>query len=243
MEHKEYKRLKDTDTVVLFIHGIVGTPNHFEELVTLVPEQVSVYNVLLDGHGRKVRDFSRSSMKKWESQIAATVEELSSAYKEIYIVAHSMGTLLAMEQAIKNKKITKLFLLAVPLRVSLKFKIVINALKVCFDRIKPDDYETLAAKKCYGIENEKNLLKYIGWIPRFLELFAKIRQTRKAIHLLQTPCAVYQSCKDELVSIKSVKYLKQNPIISVKELKNSGHFYYDKADRSLLLDEFKKLMQ
>ena len=121
MEHKEYVRICDnSNIVILFIHGIVGTPNHFNEFVSLVPESFSVYNLLLDGHGKSVKDFSKTSMKKWEAQVASVVEKLSLTHEKIYIVAHSLGTLLAIDQAIKTKKVCKLFLLAVPLQLSLK---------------------------------------------------------------------------------------------------------------------------
>lgn len=243
MQHKEYvRKSENSNTAILFIHGIVGTPNHFNEFVSLAPESVSVYNLLLDGHGKSVKDFSKTSMKKWETQVASVVEELSLTHEKIYIIAHSLGTLLAMEQAVKNKKVCKLFLLAVPLSLSLKPKMLVNSLKVYFDRIRPEDYEALAAKKCYGIEKDKNPLHYIGWIPRFLELFAKIRQTRNNITLLNTPCIAYQSAKDEMVSRRSEKHLKRNSNILVKQLKNSGHYYYDKEDFAFLLSEFCNLL-
>ena len=243
MEHKEYIRIvQDSKVVVLFIHGIVGTPNHFNEFVSSVPESFSVYNLLLDGHGKGVKDFSKTSMKIWEDQVSSVVEKLSLAYEKIYIVAHSLGTLLAIEQAIKNTKICKLFLLAVPLCLSLKIRMPINSLKVYFDKIHPDDYEALAAKKCYGIEKDKNPFHYIGWIPRFLELFVKIRQTRKIIDFLNTPCFVYQSKKDEMVSSKSIKYLNQNLYMHINELENSGHYYYPKEDFDFLITEFNKML-
>lgn len=243
MEHKEYIRINDNaDVVVVFIHGIIGTPNHFNEFVSLVPQSMSIYNLLLDGHGKGPKDFSNTSMQKWEAQIAAVVDNLALTHKEIYIVAHSLGTLLAMEQAIKNEKITKLFLLAVPLKLSLKPKMISHSLKVYFDRIRPDDYEALAAKNCYGIAGDRNPFKYIGWIPRFLELFAKIRRTRRIITLLETSCVVYQSAKDEMVSKRSIKYLKQNSNISLNGLKNSGHYYYEENDWAFLLHEFRTLI-
>lgn len=243
MEHKEYVRINDCSKVaVLFIHGIVGTPNHFNEFVSLVPESFSVYNLLLDGHGKEVKDFSRTSMKKWETQVTSVVEELSLTHEKIYIVAHSLGTLLAIDQAILSKKVCMLFLLAVPLRLSLKPKMFINSLKVYFDKIRPDDYEALAAKKCYGIGKDRNIFHYIGWIPRFFELFAKIRQTRKNVHLLNRSCFAYQSKKDEMVSRRSIKDLKKNPCISINELENSGHYYYDKSDWDYLIAEFKKML-
>ncbi len=243
MIHKEYKRIYDnSNTAILFIHGIVGTPNHFNEFVSLVPESVSVYNLLLDGHGKGVKDFSKSSMKKWETQVASVVEELSLTNENIYIVAHSLGTLLAIEQAVKNQRVCKLFLLAVPLRLSLKPKMAINSLKVYLNKIRPDDYEAVAAKRCYGIGKDKNIFNYIGWIPRFLELFVKIRKSRKIIELININCAVYQSSKDEMVSSCSIKYLEHNAYISVKKLDNSGHYYYDKEDFNFLISEFKKMI-
>ncbi len=243
MKHKEYVRISDnSNTAILFIHGIVGTPNHFNEFVSLVPELFSVYNLLLDGHGKGVKDFSKTSMENWETQVASVVDELSLTHEKIYIVAHSLGTLLAIEQAINNQKICKLFLLAVPLSLSLKPKMAINSLKVYFDKIRPNDYEALAAKKCYGIGKDKNIFNYIGWIPRFFELFSKIRETRKIIKLLNTPCFVYQSKKDEMVSGQSIEYLKQNSYVSINELENSGHYYYDKTDWNYLITEFNKLL-
>ena len=112
VEHKEYVRINDySKTAILFIHGIVGTPNHFNEFVSLVPESFSVYNLLLEGHGKGVKDFSNASMKKWEAQVDSVVKELSLTHEKIYIVAHSLGTLLAIDQAVKNKKNTSCFFL------------------------------------------------------------------------------------------------------------------------------------
>ncbi len=243
MEHKEYIRIcKDSNIVILFVHGIVGTPNHFSEFLAFVPETVSVYNMLLDGHGKRVKDFSKTSMKKWERQVKSVVDELSLTHEKIYVVAHSLGALLAIEQAINNQKICKLFLLAVPLSLSLKPKMAINSLKVYFDKIRDDDLEALAAKNCYGIARDKNPFHYVGWIPRFFELFSKIRQTRKSIHLLNTSCFVYQSNKDEMVSKKSVKMLEQNPSVTINRLENSGHYYYDKTDWNYLITEFNTVL-
>ena len=113
MEHKEYLKINPTASIaILFIHGIVGTPNHFNPFIPLVPSTVSVYNLLLDGHGKAVKDFSSTSMKKWEEQVERAVIQLSETHKKIYIVAHSMGSLLAIEQALRNSKVSKLFLLA-----------------------------------------------------------------------------------------------------------------------------------
>ena len=243
MEHKEYIRINENaDVAFLFIHGIVGTPNHFDEFVSMIPESFSVYNVLLDGHGKSAKNFSATSMKKWVAQVSSVVETLSSNHERIYVVAHSLGTLLAIEQAIRHPEICNLFLLAVPLCLFIKPKMMINSLKVYFNKIRPDDYEALAAKRCCGINADKNPLHYIGWIPRFLELFSKIRKTHRIISLLNIPCTTYQSDNDEMVSRRSIKVLSENPCIKVNRLRNSGHYYYDDADWNYMLEDFGKLL-
>ena len=243
MEHKEYKRIvPEAQAAVLFVHGIVGTPNHFAELVSRVPEGISGYNLLLDGHGGSVRDFSHTSMQKWEEQVKNAVDELCLTHSKIYIVAHSMGTLFAIDRAIENEAMNGLFLLAVPLKIAPKPRMVSNLCKVYFDKIRPEDEVAQAAKRCYGIAQDQNPFHYLGWLPRYLELFAKARKTRKRIQELKTPCRVYQSARDELVSISSVKELQKNKAISIIELKNSGHYYYEQNDFEFLLNEFEKFI-
>lgn len=243
MEHKEYKRMNpDGSAAILFVHGIVGTPNHFAEFVARVPKGVSVWNILLDGHGGSVRDFSHTSMQKWEDQVRDAVDELTHSHTAVYIVAHSMGTLFAIDRAIENEKVKGLFLLAVPLKIAPKPRMVGNLCKVYFDKIKPDDEVALAAKRCYGIAQDKNPFHYFGWLPRYLELFAKAKRTRKRLVELHTPAMAYQSARDELVSTASAKSLRQNEAISVIELKNSGHYYYEQNDFAFLLKEFEKFI-
>ena len=241
--HREYKRIfENANTAILFIHGIVGTPNHFRPFIELVPENVSVYNILLDGHGKGVRDFSMSSMKKWETQIHRAVEELAQDHNQIYIAAHSLGCLLAIEQAACNLKITKLFLLAAPLKLSIKPDMFVNSMKVYFDKVSQDDPVATAAKECCGVTHSKNPLLYLGWTPRFLELFAKICETRRLVNQIKIPCTAYQSAKDEMVGLAASKILQQNPIISVIELKNSTHFYYDSKDLDFLKEKFSRFI-
>ena len=237
--HKEYVRIvENADVAILFIHGIVGTPNHFNRFIKLIDDSVSIYNVLLDGHGKGVKDFSKTSMTKWRKQIAETVEKLANEHEKIYIVAHSLGCLLSIEQAVSCPKVEKMFLLAVPLKVFLKPKAVLTALRVYRDKISSDDAPMLAAKECCGVEHDKNILSYLGWIPRFVELLCYIKEIRKSVKEISITCFAYQSRNDELVLKSAGKLLEENALICVKELKNSGHYYYEKEDFTLLEKEF-----
>lgn len=244
MEHKCYKKIvPGADTAVLLIHGILGTPNHFRPILPLIPQGYSVYNLLLHGHGADVRDFSRSSMTKWEKQVSSAVEELSASHKNIYIAAHSMGTLLAIEQAAKCPKIKGLFLLAIPIKIHLKWQMVKNCAKVYLNRISEDDILAQATKDSCSIKLCNNPFLYLGWIPRYLELFGKINRTRYLLPLLSTPCYTYQSHYDEMVSRKATEYLRTHSQMIVTEFKDSTHFYYSPADLAFLQVSFSDFIE
>lgn len=240
MEHRELiKAYPNSDNVILFIHGICGTPNHFAPFLPLVPDDWSVYNVLLDGHGKGVDDFAASSMAKWKEQIRRIVEDLCSTHKNVYICAHSMGTLFAMEEALRYpNKIRGLMLLASPLKIFLKPLAVLNSTKVIFNAVKETDEIALAGKYVYGIAPDPRLWKYLKWIPRYLELFREVARVRENIRSLTVPCVFYQSRKDELVSMSSVKYMKNNPNVSVYVLERSHHFHYNEDDLEFLKRKF-----
>ncbi len=237
--HTECKHIvKDAPSAILFVHGIAGSPDHFREWIKFLPNDISFHNLLLEGHGKGVRDFSKASMKKWKAQVAQAVEDLAQSHRQVYVVAHSMGTLLSIEESLKTSRISKLYLLSVPLKIWLKPRLFLTSLKIFFDKIDPGDRLAVAAKRCYGIAPDKNPLHYLGWIPRYLELFSQIRQTRKIIGNVHVPTFAFQSKKDEMVSLRSNKLLEKNPNISLTVLQNSGHYYYAKEDLDLLLKAF-----
>ncbi len=245
MKHEEFRRIcSDADTAVLFIHGINGTPNHFRDFVKLVPSECSVVNVLLDGHGAGVSDFANTSMAKWKTQVDREVEALLERHENLLIVGHSMGTLFAIRQAIKHPgKVKGLFLLAVPLKLFLKPRMLRSSMRVYLDRVREDDLWTQAAVNCYGIAPDRRFWKYIPWAKRYLELFREMRAVREQLGALTTPCYCYQSQMDELVSLKSSRLLQENSTAEVQILENSGHYYYAEKDYACLLDHFNSFVR
>ncbi len=234
MAHKEYIReIPGSDTVVLCIHGILGTPDQFNPLLTQIPKEWSVFNILLDGHGKKVQDFSHSSMTKWKGQVQRTLTYLSVRYAKIIIVAHSMGTLFALQaSAAGNPRIKALFLIDTPLVPFLRPVCVGNSLEIIWDCIPDNDYITHAQRDAFSIHPDKRLWLYLGWIPRYIELFKEVAVTRKCISGVNVPCRVFLSQRDELVSLRSYKYLKGNPRIKVSMLEGATHFYFSEENNA-----------
>lgn len=240
LNHKEYIRDVDNgERVALFIHGIVGSPDHFDDMIKVLPDTVAVHNLLLPGHGQTPKEFAHSSMKEWKSYVSNRLETLFSRYEEVYIVAHSMGTLFAIEAAIQRPdKIKGLFLLAVPLCFMPKPSVAWNSLKVIFDRIGESDEVGRAAKESFSMVADKNLLAYVSWVPRYLELMEETAYMRKIIDRLTVPAVVFQSKKDELVAAHACDYIKKCESMELYVLRNSRHFYYEQSDYKYLLESF-----
>ena len=227
---------------ILFIHGILGSTRHFEPFLSFVPPNWSICNLSLKGHGGSVKDFSQASMVEWKQQVSNALEELLEANNKVIIVAHSMGTLFAIREAIE-KPVEELFLLNVPLKVRVTLRLFKTSWRVFTGKIKSDDKWSLAAQNAYSIERDRHVLRYFGWLPRYLELFFEIGKTRKIIGQLSTPSHIYLSMQDEMVSPKCSEMFKDNSCISVNILKTSGHFYYSPEDQCFMNEEFNRMIQ
>ena len=233
--------MRSEKNVVVFIHGILGHPGHFNELYGLVPKSWDMVKLVLAGHCGGVRDLSKTTMKEWKRQIKNELDVLQREGKNIYIVAHSMGTLFAINEATR-RPIKGLFLLNVPLRIRITGRLI----KTCYYVYRGDNNDNdrwiEAAIKACGIKLEKNVLLYAGWLPRYFELFAEIYKTNKLLEKLRCPCKAFIAIKDEMVSTHSARVLKAYTPADIIVLRESGHFYYHPGDNKRILSEFKKFI-
>lgn len=248
MLHEEFVRIVPGSKIaVLFIHGIVGTPNHFRDLlplVDLVPEDWSVYNVLLPGHGAAVRDFGKSSMKEWKGYAWKVFRQLCDTHERVILVGHSMGTLFSIQMALERpEKVCGLFLIAVPLRVGVKLFGVVNMLRMTFGLLNQNDPVQAATKTVCGTETTWKVWQYIPWIPRMAELIGQMHSTAKLVGDIGAPCVAYQSQRDELVSNRSRKILEKSGRVEVHNLLGSTHFYYSPEDISIVRKRFDEIIK
>lgn len=224
---------------ILLVHGILGRPEQFDFLLPLIPSDWTVRNITLIGHGGTPLDFGRASMKKWREQVHSEIMDLKSTHDVLYVVGHSMGTLFALEESLLVP-VDALFLLNPPLKVHIPFQLLKLTYSVYMDKIDPDDYKIVAGKNAYGIGPDKNLLHYVRWIPRYLELFAEISATRKILPSVKTPAYAFISLEDEMASPKSAGVFSKLSSIPVTLLPHSTHFYYEEADKEVMKSAFLK---
>ena len=233
MKHREYKRIAPrAESAVLFIHGICGTPNHFVEAIPAVdwvPEDYSVQNLCLPGHGGSVANFAEVPGKNWRCAARKAFCTLARSHKKVYIVAHSMGTLFALELAAEfSGKIEGLLLLGVPMRPHVTPAVMNSSLRLALGKLRPG-YPEEAIRTACGLETTWRLWEYIPWLPRFVDLFSHIARTEKILPDVNVPVWVFQSKKDELVSRLSERVLVKYPF-HMEVLEKSTHFYYEPGD-------------
>ena len=239
MPHQPFSRIVDnSDTAILFIHGIVGSPNQFRNLLPMVPPEWSCVNLLLPGHGGSVRDFARSSMNEWRSYVARQVDELAATHRRILLVGHSMGTLFCIDEALRHsEKVAGLFLLAAPLYPRLTPSAAYQSLQVAFGKTSSKPTLQAAYDAC-SVTATAKLWQYLGWLPRFAELFQAANQGRKQIRELSTPVVSVHSQHDELVSPRSCGHVEKLPYVALHILPAAGHFYYPPEDMVTLQNLF-----
>lgn len=235
--HKEVNIIqKDADTAVLFIHGILGTPRHFDFLLPLLPGTWSRRAILLPGHGGSCRDFARSSMEEWKACCEKAFTELAAEHERVLLVGHSMGTLLSVYLAEKYpEKVGGIFALAMPLCPHFTPVAMGGCLHGLFCSPERDTPYQRSVREACSISLSKNLFVYLGWIPRYLELFALCRDTRKRMPTLKTPCTAIQSRKDELVAFRSAKLTGTAKTLV---LPHSRHYFYSERDLETIKVEF-----
>ena len=233
---------QNATTAVLFIHGFLSSPEYFERFTDYVPKNVSVFNILLDGHASTVEAFSKTSMDKWKKQMEKVADEICSKYEKVYIVAHSMGTFFAMDAAIKHHdRIKGIILLQSALKIHIKPIAVINLLKAFFG-VYSHDETSEAYDVIHGIDLNFRLWEYAGWISRYRELKKESVIKRTAIKNVEIPCTIFMAINDELVSYESVKFIPQKENFILYTLHESAHFIYEKEEENFIGETIFKMI-
>ena len=88
---------KESNTMVIFVHGILEGPKQFRKFTEVVYNKGFSYSaILLDGHGGSGKKFANSSMKKWINSVEKEILKYKDKYENIILVGHSMGGLLSI---------------------------------------------------------------------------------------------------------------------------------------------------
>ena len=226
----------ENSTVVVFIHGFMGSPRQFERTAHSVHAQgFSAASLLLPGHGYSVKEFSQSTSEKWQNSVNAEIERFSLKYNKIFLVGHSMGCLLAINAADKYcGKISGLYLIACPFRLK---GLSVQSLKV---RLKQIFYsKTHPMKATYFNGSSVPLSLSLLW--RSAKPAAELRKlmiiSKANLHNIRVPVTAVYSSSDEVVSADSLEIFKtalDRTLLTTIDLSDSYHAYYPEHEQSVI---------
>jgi len=203
---------------VLIIHGFAGGTYDLELLANHLElnRTLDVYSFTLPGHDVKCREKATSQewIKESEKQLKFLIDN---GYKQIYLVGHSMGGVIASYLSTKYKEVKRL-VLAAPAFSHLAAKEeggILGAIGKGPDILKSystDEFLTRIRKLP------------ISAVKEFLRLVEKYQDVKKEINI---PVMIIHGKKDQIVPTSSSIEVFENLKNKRKELILVNNYYHD----------------
>ena len=223
---------------LLFIHGFAGGTYDYGELINDLELSglFDTFSYTMKNHGNLV--INKVTKDDWIKDAEYNIEKLIKyGYKEIYVIGHSMGGVIAAYLASKYKEVKKL-VLAAPAFQYFKFegnKInILESIKVVPNLFKDYNKEEVISR----------LFKVP--IPTIKEFMSLVSEHHSDVKNIVCPTLIIHGTKDEIVPDTSVNYVYDNiksTSVSLVEISGLTHdlFINDRYDdvKKLIFDFFK----
>ena len=214
----------ESENGVLLLHGFTGLPAELRPLGDYLHARgFSVLAVRLTGHATVPEDLARQTKEDWVDSVRDGYALLSGAAKNISVVGHSMGGLLALLLA-AEKKIARVVTLAAAIEINPEIGI---------DLLPPREkcvgvYYPKARRHIHdaGIPATVNKTYRLMPLVAIHELLTTIEETKAKLPAVTAPTLIVQSIADLTVKPASAEYIFDNLGSAEKELywlEKSGH--------------------
>ena len=225
---------KNSDKIVVFIHGFMGSPSQGSDLMDLAYEKgISAVSLLLPGHGKTGFDFARTTLRSWEEYLDKQLLRFTS-YKQVYLIGHSIGGLLAVNASLKFD-VSGLVLISSPLKLNiLQASSISKRIKLLFNRVDPEIRQ--AYRESHSID-KSYILSMPFWLRVLYQPFKLMKKTEQNLPMIRVPTLVIHSESDETASFKSSAMFDKLLLESDHEiicLKESWHTYFTKAEKEII---------
>ena len=214
--------LRGNETGILLIHGFTGSPAELLPLGKFLNQAgFTVLCIRLAGHGTDENNLSRTTCDDWFNSVLDGYSLLRSSCEKIFVIGHSMGSLLSLKlAAVKN--LDKLVTLSPPFFINDGFHL---------EKLPPrSDCEGLFVVK--PRRKLKNVPPAVNKTYRRFPLvcvheFLKLRdEVQKLLPQIQTPLLIMHAKDDHTAEVKSAKFLYQSVAstqVRLITVSNGGH--------------------
>lgn len=233
-----------SDSVILYIHGIMGSPFEFRKIAeALKDENITFKALLLPGHGRNGNDFSRSNADTWQTHVNKEISQLQRNYSKIILIGHSLGGLLALNAALRYR-VDGIILLNTPIKTRISFQQISMSLRVLLSSGNSDDQMIRTYRETFSVDLSDWWTLPL-WIPRLLDVNRVARQTAKMLDKVMIPVILFQSMHDETVNSISAELLKRglgDQLQSLTYLNKSTHAYFVDGEFKEIIKGIKRFL-
>lgn len=114
---------------VLLVHGLNGSQKDFAEMeMQLLERGMLVVNMLLPGHGSKIKDMLNSGWEDWSQAVHEELRALKLRCDAVFLVGHSLGGALSLHAA-AHEEVTGIVSICAPLYMHPGLKLAVRAVK------------------------------------------------------------------------------------------------------------------
>jgi len=246
ISHQAFEKMyPNADTIVVFSHGFIGSPNQFEEMAELAYQNgCSVLSLLLPGHGGQAKDFRTFGLDDWERHLEHELRRVSASYEHIILVGHSIGGLLCLNAALdKNPKIKAVLLISSPLKLRYSPKPLLIGMRLHLFPKRTN--ELLDAYRKSSSITGASMFHYLFWRKQVTDMYRLMAKTKANLPAVRVPTTVIYSTKDETVSPKSAALFRNgltNTDVNIIALHASHHAFYPAEERAVIHQELLRLI-
>jgi carboxylesterase len=215
------------DTGVLLLHGFGGTPREMSRVGRyLHARNTTVYAPLLPGHGTSLAEINKCTWHDWTAATQTAFLQLKETCNNVFIAGFSMGSFLALWQAIQTKQNVHLsgLILYSPALMVADWRIVLTPVMRFF-------IKSISKKGTSDLrDSTANVL--LGGYDRYpvgaaAEIYKLQRYVRSHLQHITAPTCVIYSVLDQSIHPRSGQYTVQqlSRVVPVEAmvLYGSGH--------------------
>jgi carboxylesterase len=224
---------------VLILHGFTGTLESVKALYAPLQELgITVSMPMLMGHGEDSPEALRGvRWHEWLSDADRALQKLSRDSDLIIVIGHSMGSLLALNLAVKYPDKVDSLVLATP-AIKLVSMLAPGRPMQSFALLVSKIFKNWQLKQLFSDPQCAGVLTHYSWVPTnaIISFFELIKQTLPQLCRVKAPVLVLQCRKDSTVLPESATILFNNIATEPSEksllwLEHSDHQLFCDGER------------
>ncbi len=190
-----------SNTGCLLLHGFSSTPAELRVIgEALAQSNYTTKGILLAGHGTKPEDLLGVTYENWIDSAQEGINELKKSCNRIVVIGHSMGGLLALQMAARNK-------ISAVITIAAALKPTNRKMKIAWLLKHFQKYTSLPSKKI-STEQGKYLIHYPYFpVAAVAELHRLANHTKKILPQITTDALIIQTEDDKTVRPESAQII------------------------------------